>query len=122
MIPTKIVIIGAGSASFGLNTLGALMRSKLLQGSQIALVDRDPQALEIVESLAQRLNSEWQAKMCITAHLSHKDALLDADFVVSAIEVPPREQLWRMDFEIPLRYNMRQPYAENGGPGGFAHA
>ena len=24
MLPTKIVVIGAGSASFGLNTLGAL--------------------------------------------------------------------------------------------------
>ncbi len=27
-----------------------------------------------------------------------------------------------MDYEIPLRYGVRQPYAENGGPGGFAHA
>jgi len=30
--------------------------------------------------------------------------------------------LWRSDFEIPLKYGVRQPYAENGGPGGFAHA
>jgi len=36
--------------------------------------------------------------------------------------VPPREKLWRMDYEIPLKYGLRQPYAENGGPGGFAHA
>ena len=43
-------------------------------------------------------------------------------FVVSAIEVPPRERLWRSDWEIPLRHGVRQPYAENGGPGGFAHA
>ncbi len=122
MIPTKIVVIGAGSASFGLNTLGALMRSKILQGSQIALVDRNPQVLEIVERLARRLNREWRAGMCLTTHLSHKDALQDAGFVVSAIEIPPREKLWRMDFEIPLKHGLRQPYAENGGPGGFAHA
>jgi alpha-galactosidase len=122
MIPTKIVLIGAGSASFGVNTLGALMRSKVLKGSQIALVDRNAQALEIAEGLANRLNRDWQAGMKISCHLSHKDALCDADFVVSAIEVPPREKLWRMDFEIPLKYGLRQPYAENGGPGGFAHA
>ncbi len=122
MSPTKIVLIGAGSASFGLNTIGALMRSKILQGSRIALVDRNSLALEIVERLADRLNREWQAGMQVTSHLSHKDALTDADFVVSAIEVPPREKLWRMDYEIPLKYGLRQPYAENGGPGGFAHA
>ncbi len=121
MIPTKIVLIGAGSASFGLNTLGALIRSKILTGSQIVLVDRNPQALAIVEALANRLNREWRAGMHITSHLSHKDALPGADFVVSAIEVPPREKLWRMDFEIPLKHGLRQPYAENGGPGGFAH-
>jgi len=30
MFPTKIVVIGAGSASFGLNTLAALVRSEQL--------------------------------------------------------------------------------------------
>ena len=50
------------------------------------------------------------------------EALEEAEFVVLAIEVPPRETLWRLDFEIPLKYGVRQPYAENGGPGGFAHA
>jgi alpha-galactosidase len=42
--------------------------------------------------------------------------------VVLAIEAPPREALWKSDYEIPLKYGVRQPYAENGGPGGFAHA
>jgi alpha-galactosidase len=45
-----------------------------------------------------------------------------AQFVVLSIEVAPREALWRKDYEIPLKYGVRQPYAENGGPGGFAHA
>jgi alpha-galactosidase len=27
-----------------------------------------------------------------------------------------------MDYDITLKYGVRQPYAENGGPGGFAHA
>lgn len=122
MLPTKIVVIGAGSATFGLNTLATLLRSERLRGSHLALVDRNEETLALVARLAGRLNREWQAEMTLTTHTHHLDALDEADFVINAIEVPPREALWRSDFEIPLKYGVRQPYAENGGPGGFAHA
>lgn len=119
---TTITVIGAGSASFGENTLSALLRSKKLKGSTLRLVDRNPQSLDIVHHLANRLNREWDANFTISAHTHHKDALVGTDFVVSAIEVGPREELWKSDFEIPIKYGVRQPYAENGGPGGFIHA
>lgn len=122
MLPIKIVVIGAGSASFGLNTLAALMGSQRLRGSEIALVDRNAGALARMRRLAERLNREWDAGMTLTAHTHHAGALDGAEFIVSAIEVGPREALWRSDYEIPLKYGLRQPYAENGGPGGFAHA
>ncbi len=121
-LPTTITVIGAGSASFGENTLAALMRSKKLRGSTLRLVDRNTQSLDIVQRLANRLNTEWDAGMQISSHAHHQDALDGAQFVVNAIEVGPREELWRSDYEIPLKYGVRQPYAENGGPGGFAHA
>lgn len=121
-LPTKIVVTGAGSASFGENTLSALMRSKKLCGSTIALVDRNPSSLDIVRRLADKLNREWHSEMTITAHAHHQEALDGASFVVSAIEVGAREGLWRKDHEIPLKYGVRSPYSENGGPGGFAHA
>lgn len=121
-LPSKIVVIGAGSASFGENTLSALLRSKKLCGSTLALVDKNPRSLDIVHRLANRLNAEWDAKFTISAHAHHQEALEGAEFVISAIEVGPREELWKSDFEIPLKYGLRQPYAENGGPGGFAHA
>ncbi|MDP3176604.1 MAG: hypothetical protein Q8M76_01790, partial [Spirochaetaceae bacterium] len=41
----KIVLIGAGSAQFGLGTLGEIMQSEVLAGSEIALVDIDGPAL-----------------------------------------------------------------------------
>lgn len=119
---SKIIVLGAGSASFGENTLAAILRSKKMSGSSLVLVDHNPKSLDIVYSLAQRLNREWNAGMNITAHPSHKDVLQDADFVVSAIEVGPREELWKSDYEITLRHGVHQPYAENGGPGGFIHA
>jgi alpha-galactosidase len=98
------------------------MRSKKLMGSTLRLVDRNAQSLDIVHRLANRLNREWEAGISISAHTHHKEALVGANFVVSAIEVGPREELWRSDFELPLKYGVRQPYAENGGPGGFIHA
>jgi alpha-galactosidase len=121
-LPTKITVIGAGSASFGENTLSAIVRSKKLKGSTLALVDRNPQTLDIVQRLANRLNREWDANFTITAHTNHQEALPGSHFVVNAIEVGARENLWQQDFEIPIKYGVRQPYAENGGPGGFAHA
>lgn len=120
--PIKITVIGAGSASFGENTLSAIMRSKKLRGSTLALVDRNAVSLDIVQRLANRLNRDWDAQFTITAHTNHQDALADSDFVVNAIEVGARENLWKKDFEIPIKYGVHQPYAENGGPGGFAHA
>ena len=121
-IPTKITVIGAGSASFGENTLSAIVRSKNLRGSTLALVDKNADSLAIVNRLANRQNHEWDSQFTITAHTDHREALPGSNFVVNAIEVGARENLWKMDFEIPLKYGVRQPYAENGGPGGFAHA
>jgi alpha-galactosidase len=121
-LPTKITVIGAGSASFGENTLSAIMRSKKLTGSTLALVDRNADILDIVDRLAKRLNVEWDAGFVITANTDHKEALSGSQFVINAIEVGARENLWQQDFEIPIKYGVRQPYAENGGPGGFAHA
>jgi alpha-galactosidase len=121
-IPTKIVVIGAGSSEFAENTFSSLMRSKKLRGSTMALVDRNPDSLDICRRLADRINREWDSRMTFTVHTHHREALEGAEFVVSAIEVGARESLWRSDYEIPLKYGVHQPYAENGGPGGFAHA
>ena len=119
---TKIVVIGAGSASFGLNTLGSIMKSEKLKGCEISLVDRNSDNLVRMTRLAERVNRDWDCEMEIKSFTHHKDALPGVGFVISAIEVPPREELWKQDWEISLKYGVRQPYGENGGPGGFAHA
>jgi alpha-galactosidase len=122
MPSTKIVVVGAGSASFGLSTLATLLRSPSLRGSTLGLVDVNRQALEKMVALAERMNREWDARMTIAHSIERADLLPDAEFVILSIEPGPREKLWRQDWEIPLRHGLRQPYGENGGPGGFAHA
>lgn len=122
MNPTKIVVIGAGSASFGLGTLAAIMRSEKLRGSTLSLVDINAEGLETMTALARRLGREWDAGMTIRSTTDRTQALDGAEFVILSIEVGPREALWKLDWEIPTRHGLRQPYGENGGPAGFAHA
>ncbi len=116
-----IVIIGAGSSSFGPGTLATLIRSQALHGSTLSLVDLDKKSLGLVAQVAERMNHEWEAGMTIRASTERREVLAGADFVIVSIEVPPREVLWRMDWEIPIKHGLRQPYGENGGPGGFMH-
>jgi alpha-galactosidase len=118
----KIVCIGAGSYSFGIGTLVTLLRSPVLKGSELVLVDQNEPHLRIMQNLVQWLNQVWDSQMHISAYTNHKQALEGANFVINAIEVGPREALWESDYQIPLKYGIRQPYAENSGPGGFAHA
>jgi alpha-galactosidase len=117
----KIVIIGAGSTIFGLRTLATLLRSERLHGSTLGLVDLNADGLGLIDTLARRLNQEWAAGWTISSSTRRTDVLPGADFVIVSIEVGPREGTWRRDWEIPLQFGVRQPYGENGGPGGLAH-
>ncbi len=122
MPATNIVIIGAGSASFGPTTLATIIREPRLRGSQLSLVDLDEEALGNVARVAERMSDVWGAEMTIRASADRRDVLPGAKFVIVSIEVPPREALWRKDWEIPVKHGLRQPYGENGGPGGLMHA
>lgn len=119
--PPKIVVIGAGSAIFGLGAMATLIRSPRLRGATLALVDIDAAALATMTRLAQILSDAWGAEMIISGSTDRREALPGADFVVVSVQVGDRETVWEMDWQIPLRHGVRQPYAENGGPGAFAH-
>ncbi|MCB8966988.1 MAG: hypothetical protein H6665_01635 [Ardenticatenaceae bacterium] len=121
MPAANIVIIGAGSASFGPTTLATIIRDPRLRGSTLSLVDLDEESLENVAAVAERMSKTWGADMDIRASSNRRDVLTGAQFVIVSIEVPPREELWRKDWEIPLKHGLRQPYGENGGPGGLLH-
>jgi alpha-galactosidase len=119
--PPKIVIIGAGSAIFGLGAMATLIRTESLRGSELALVDINAPGLETMTKLACMMNEAWEAEMQITSTPDRTEALPGADFVIVSIQVGPREEVWELDWRIPLKHGIRQPYAENGGPGSIAH-
>ncbi len=118
----KIVLIGAGSAQFGLGTLGDIFSSAVLSDSEIALVDINGESLGRVQGAALEYAAAGNLRCRISAHTDRKAALAGADFVIISIEVGNRFELWDQDWKIPLQYGIRQVYGENGGPGGLFHA
>jgi alpha-galactosidase len=119
---TKIVLIGAGSAMFGLGTVGDILRCKSLEGSTIVLNDINPDALTFVDNIARTYVRNHRLPYTIESTTSLDVALKDADFCLISIEVGDRHELWEQDWKIPMQYGFRQVYGENGGPGGLFHA
>ena len=121
-MPTRIVLIGAGSAQFGFDMLGDFFQSSILSDCEIILHDIDAKALERVRRAGQDFIDEHQLSVQLAATLSREEALLGADFCVIAIEVGDRFALWELDQSIPRQFGFKQVFGENGGPGGLFHS
>ncbi len=119
--PPKIVVLGAGSAIFGLGAMATLIKAPRLKRAELCLVDINEQGLETMTALAEKMNQAWDAGMTIRSSTDRRDLLPGADFVIVSVQVGQREAVWEMDWQIPLRHGVHQPYAENGGPGSIAH-
>lgn len=118
----KIVLIGAGSAQFGYGTLGEIFSSEVLNDSEVALLDINPNALRTVHGTAEAFVQQHGLPTRVTATTDRTKALQGADFVIISIEVGDRFELWDQDRTIPQQYGIQQVYGENGGPGGLFHS
>jgi len=118
----KIVLIGAGSANFGLGTIGDIFKSKVLEGSTITLHDINAKALEKTKNIANQFKDKLKVSYNIEATTDRKQALKGATFCIISIEIGNRFDLWDQDWKIPLQYGFKQIYGENGGPGGLFHS
>jgi len=119
---SRIVLIGAGSAMFGLSTVGDIFRSSILEGADIVLHDIDSAALRRVEKTARAHLDAHKLPFTLTATTSREKALKGADFCILSIEAGDRFELWEQDWRVPLQFGITQVYGENGGPGGLFHS
>ncbi len=119
---TRIVLIGAGSAIFGLGTISDIFNSQVLEGSTIVLHDINQSALKKTIDTAEKYKSKLSKNFKIEATTERVKALEKADFCVISVEVGNRFDLWEQDWKIPLQYGFKQIYGENGGPGGLFHS
>jgi alpha-galactosidase len=117
----KIVVIGAGSASFGLSTLSDFFQSPLMRNAELVLCDINEEKLNLMSELAKRLKETVNFECQITSTNDYKTALDNAAFVITSVE-KSRMESWKKDWEIPQRFGIKQVLGENGGPGGMFHA
>ncbi|MBI4928720.1 MAG: alpha-glucosidase/alpha-galactosidase, partial [Anaerolineae bacterium] len=86
MKPLKIVLIGAGSAAFGLMTMKDLIDTPAIHGSEVVLVDIVAEKVERMQRLTQRMNEVGKANLKIWATTDRREALPGADVVVTSVE------------------------------------
>lgn len=88
--------------------------------SEFALLDIDREKLYLAEGMLKNLNRNVnQNRATIKAYESQRDALRGADFVINAIQVGGYDPCVINDFEIPLKYGLKQTYADTLGVGGI---
>ncbi|HME56227.1 MAG TPA: hypothetical protein VKM55_28760 [Candidatus Lokiarchaeia archaeon] len=123
----RIVIIGAGSRSFGLGTLGDLMTiGEKLWGATVVLHDLSEEMLKLVGgvfklAVDQASEDGEPAPFKIESTTDPVEALTGADYVVMSIEHGNRLKTWEQDYYVPFRHGCTPIYSENGGPGGAFH-
>ena len=118
----KIVLVGAGSTSFGTASMNDIFLSEVLEGSTVVLHDIDKDKLEMIYELLSIENHRLDDKIHLERTTDRSSAFRNADFIINSIEVGERYTLWRQDYEIPRKYGSSQILGECGGPGGTFHA
>lgn len=115
----KIVLIGAGSIIFAKNLIGDCLLTDCLRDGHIALVDVDKTRLELTHELISNLNRVInKGRATISSHLDRCEALPNADFVITAIQVGGYDRV-ALDFEIAMKHGLHQTYADTLGIGGI---
>ncbi len=113
----KISIIGAGSMFTRHLTVDILTIEGLDQGV-LALVDIDPKRLELAKKLVEMIIAKTGKNWQVIASTDRREVLADSDFVINQIEVSGLETV-RLDYEIPLKYGVKQCIGDTLGPGGL---
>lgn len=119
MTARKIVLIGAGSASF---TQG-LVADMILTGDpwDIHLVDIHPENLDVAHGVVQRMLQARPSPITVTATADRRAALPGADAVVTTFGVGGR-RAWELDVFIPRQYGIYQSVGDSVMPGGISRA
>ena len=115
----KIVLIGAGSAVFTRGLVADLMR--VGWETDLALVDIDPEALEVARRLVEKMIAAKNAPVKLSAAVDRRDVLKDATVVICTIGVGKR-RAWEQDVFIPRKYGIYMPVGDTVGPGGTSRA
>jgi alpha-galactosidase len=117
----KVAVIGAGSYVFGPSVLRQATYELHLSGVEMALMDVDPAALEVVSALGRRMAQESGAGVAISSHQERGTALDGADFVICCA-APQMAQRHEVDYAIIRRLAPGHMITEFGGIAGISYS
>ncbi len=115
----KVAVVGAGSTYTPELVEGFVTRGDRLPVDELVLLDIDPERLNIVGALAERMARRAGWAGTVRQTLDQVDAIDGADFVVVQLRVGGNQARYQ-DETIPLRFGCIGQ--ETTGPGGFAKA
>jgi 6-phospho-beta-glucosidase len=116
MAAIRLVYVGGGSTRAPGTVASLMERGVSFGGSEVVLVDLDPDRLAIVERLARRMAEVRGLDLRISSTTDPRAGLRDADVVLASFRAGGFEAR-ALDESIPLRHGVIGQ--ETQGPGGF---
>jgi len=117
----KIVVIGAGSIIFSTTVMNDLLATPALSDSSFVLVNTNLPRAQRVEDYVKRIVAQNELKATIHSTADRREALRDADFVITTIKVGG-SKAFQVDYEVPKKYGVDVCVGECVGPGGVFRA
>ena len=114
----KLVIIGAGSIFFTRAVAIGMCKDPCFKNGVLSLVDINPDILDVMKRLCQRIIRETGANLTLEATTNRRVALKNAQFVTLSFSnrgVDLRE----IETKIPAAFGVRQSSGDTIGPGGL---
>jgi 6-phospho-beta-glucosidase len=116
MAAVRLVYIGGGSTRAPGTVAAIVERGAAFAGSEVVLVDLDPERLDVVRRLLERMAAARGADLRVRTTADRSAALEDADVVLTSFR-PGGFEARTLDEAIPLRHGVIGQ--ETQGPGGF---
>ena len=116
----KICIIGAGSAVFTKRIVTDVLLTDEFRDIEVALMDIDATRLKNSETVVRALAERIAPDAKVVATLDRREALRDASYVLTSIQVAGFDPGMLIDFKLPRdKYGLRQTIADTMGIGGI---
>lgn len=115
---SKVTLVGAGSAVFAYEIMRDVLVTPGMETGTFALVDIDPQRLELAHQVAEKLIAVTGRKWNVEASTDRTKVLSGTDYLINSIEVAGLANV-RHDFDIPMKYGVNQCIGDTIGPGGI---
>jgi len=117
----KVAMIGAGSLVFCKTLMSDFLATPALAGSEYRLMALTRTRLDKMDAFVKRMIKDNNLDATVTSTTDLREALTGADYVVVMIQSGGVD-IFKMDYEIPMKYGVDNCIADTMGPGGVFRA